>query len=112
MFMTWVNALVGRLKSDYSISPALAYFPIPFPVPDDRLRGQLDAAIEQIFAVRKKYSTSSLADLYGPTSMPADLLEAHTALDRVVDRAFGVRSGKPADADRRKTLISRYNAAI
>jgi hypothetical protein len=31
---------------------------------------------------------SSLADLYDPLAMPAELLKAHQALDRAVDRSY------------------------
>ena len=38
--------------------------------------------------IRKKYTASSLADLYDPNTMPADLLKAHAELDRAVDASY------------------------
>jgi hypothetical protein len=35
-----------------------------------------------------KYPDSSLADLYDPLAMPADLVKAHRELDRAVDLCY------------------------
>ena len=43
---------------------------------------------QMILDVRAKYN-ATLADLYNPTSMPHDLLEAHRANDRAVMEAYG-----------------------
>ncbi len=46
---------------------------------------------------RAAHPTSSLADLYDPDTMPADLRKAHRALDAAVDRLY---RKKPFDSDR------------
>lgn len=110
MFMTWVRRFTGRLESRYSVSPALAYFPIPFPVPDEALRGQLEDAIQLVFNTRRAHDPATLADLYDPETMPRDLRDAHAALDQVVDRAFGVPTGITSDSEREAILRKRYDA--
>lgn len=108
MFMAWVFVFAGRLKSDVSISPALAYFPIPWPEPDELLKEQLAAAITEVFAVRESFSEATLADLYDPTVTPAALLKAHAALDKVVDTAFGATRALKSNEERQQILFERY----
>lgn len=108
MFMAWVTAFAGRLKSDISISPALAYFPIPWPEVDPDLAGKLAKAFEVVETARALFPTASLSDLYGANSMPTDLLEAHRSLDRLVDRAFAPRRQFVDNAERLSHLIATY----
>ena len=86
----WMRTVAGRLKSDYRYSNTIVYnnFIWPDPAPDQR------AAIEQcaqgVLDVRDAHPGKSLADLYDPDKMPADLLAAHKALDAAVEAAYGV----------------------
>ena len=54
-----------------------------------------------------RFPTSSLADLYDPLTMPAELVKAHTALDRAVDTAYAYKGGKD-DASRVAYLFAQY----
>lgn len=56
---------------------------------------------------RKKFPTSTLADLYDPLTMPLDLVKAHQKLNRAVDGAYGQKDFK-SDADRVAFLIDLY----
>lgn len=56
---------------------------------------------------RSSFPDSSLADLYDPSVMPAELVKAHQALDRAVDAAYGKRRFH-TDADRVRFLFERY----
>jgi hypothetical protein len=49
---------------------------------------------------------STLADLYDPITMSADLLKAHQALDRAVEKAYGRTFAD--DAERVAFLFERY----
>lgn len=49
----------------------------------------------------------SLADLYDPLTMPANLLKAHNALDKAVDAAYGYK-GAATDSARVAFLFERY----
>lgn len=108
MFMAWVNAFAGRLKSDISISPALAYFPIPWPEMSGELTTTLAASFELVEAAREKHPAASLAAMYGMNSMPSDLVDVHRALDRIVDRAFAPRRKFADNAERLSHLIAAY----
>lgn len=92
VFNLWNSSVSGRLKGDTRISSTITYNNFPLPTPTDRQRDAVSACAETVLTVRAQYSGSSLADLYGPTSMPADLRKAHTNLDREVVKIYGLRS--------------------
>jgi hypothetical protein len=110
MFMAWVSVFAGRLKSDISISPALAYFPIPWPVLDESMQARLSAAWDQVEHARAEHPTASLADLYSADAMPATLLTAHAELDGAVDACFGARRRRLSQSDRLALLLERVAA--
>ena len=92
MHMAWVRQVAGRLKSDYRYSAKLVYN--NFPWPEDvtaAKRRAVEQAAQKVLDVREAYPEASLADLYDPLSMPADLAKAHAALDRAVDRCYRSR---------------------
>lgn len=110
LYMAWVRTFAGRLKSDISISPALAYFPVPFRVPNDKQVDRLTEAGYDLLGARDSYQGASLADLYDPLTMPKRLVDAHRNLDAAVDSLHGLR--KPTEADRLKVLLRDYEAMI
>jgi hypothetical protein len=89
MHMAWMRVVCGRIKSDYRYSTRLVYnnFPWPQDVARDRRQAVEDAA-QSVLDARGRHPESTLADLYDPIGMPADLLKAHTQLDRAVDRCY------------------------
>ncbi|MEX0153796.1 DNA methyltransferase [Microbacterium sp. LMI1-1-1.1] len=110
MFMAWVSVFAGRLKSDISISPALAYFPIPWPTLNDAAQARLSEAWAHVEGERAEHPGSTLADLYSPDAMPSNLLTAHADLDTAVDAAFGLRRRRPTQSDRLALLLDRVAA--
>ncbi|MBG6056437.1 hypothetical protein IWX81_002874 [Salinibacterium sp. CAN_S4] len=110
IFMAWVSVFVGRLKSDISISPALAYFPVPWPEIADAGKAALAAGWADVEEARGAHPDATLADLYGSNSMPQRLLATHHALDGLVDRTFAQRRRFTDNAERLSHLISAYAA--
>lgn len=110
MFDAWVRAVAGRLKSDMRIAPDLVYNTFPFPDPHGNERARIEAAARRVLDVRAAYPSSSLADLYQPTSTPPELIRAHDGLDRAVDAAIARRRrlGFGSEADRLAVLFERY----
>ena len=74
--MAWMRTVCGRLKSDYSYSNTIVYNNFPWPTPTESQKRRIEQTAQAILDVRAKYPDSSLADLYDPTTMPYDLLEA------------------------------------
>ena len=108
MHMSWVRAVCGRLKSDYRYSAGIVYnnFPWPSNVSDARKR-DIASKVDRLLEARAQFPESSLADLYDPLAMPADVLNAHHAIDKSVDAAYGKRSFK-AEVDRVVYLFEAY----
>ena len=70
-----------------------------------------DGLPQAVLDARKVHTTSSLADLYDPDSMPPNLRRTHAALDLAVDRLY--RSAPFAsDRDRVEHLFGRYEALV
>jgi hypothetical protein len=93
MHMTWMRYVCGRLKSDYSYSNTIVYnnFPWPQDLPKQKIQG-VEKLAQQVLKVRERYPKSSLADLYDPLTMHADLVKAHQDLDKFVDTCYRAQS--------------------
>lgn len=107
MHMAWTRTTCGRLKSDYQYSAKITYNNLPWPEPDDKQRATIDAAAQTVLDGRAAHPQASLADLYDPLTMPANLLKAHQVLDKAVDAAYGYK-GANTDAARVAFLFERY----
>ena len=57
---------------------------------------------------RGKYPDSSLADMYDPLTMPAELVKAHQVLDRAVDKCYR-GAGFGSEAERLEYLFGLYS---
>ena len=108
MHMAWVRVVCGRLESRYHYSAKLVYNNFPWPdAPDAAARAAVEAAATAVLAARTAHPTATLVDLYDRRAMPRSLRQAHTALDRLVDRLY--RRGE-FDNDRARVefLFARY----
>jgi hypothetical protein len=107
MHNAWLRAVGGRLKSDYQYSASIVYNNYPWPEPTEAQRAAIEAAGQAILDARARYPDATLADLYDPLTMPAELRRAHQANDRAVDAAYGYKGDK-ADAPRVAFLFGLY----
>lgn len=108
MFMTWQKAIGGRLKSDPGFSNTVVWNNLPLPQLSDELRQKVIDAGRGVIDARAGHEGQSLADLYDPDFMPADLRKAHQRLDKVVDAAFGARKPCANNEERLQVLFDRY----
>ena len=108
MFITWQKAIGGRLKSDCQFSNTVVWNNLPLPQLSDELRQEIIEAGRGVIDARAKHEGQSLADLYDPDFMPADLRKAHQRLDKVVDVAFGARKPCANNEERLQVLFDRY----
>ena len=103
-----MRAVCGRIKSDYRYSANIVYNNFPWPEnPDEKRFSAVEMAAQATLDARANYSDSSLADLFDPLVMPADLLHAHRVLDRGVDAAYGKRRFS-TEAERVAFLFELY----
>lgn len=112
MHMTWMKYTCGRLKSDYNYSNNIVYNNFPWPEnPSEEKIKNIEKAAQNVLDIRTKYPKSSLADLYNPLIMPADLVKAHQSLDKAVDIAYGKHTFK-TEAERMNFLFDLYKKYI
>ena len=108
MHNAWMRTVAGRLESRYRYSNTIVYNNYPWPQnPSDKQRQAVEAAAQGVLDARALYPQATLADLYDPLTMPAELVKAHTALDRAVDTAYAYKGGKD-DASRVAYLFAQY----
>jgi hypothetical protein len=93
MHMTWTKYVCGRLKSDYSYSSTVVYNNFPWPVnATEKQKAKVEQAAQAVLDARAAFPDSTLADLYDPLTMPAELTKVHAALDKAVDKCYRSRS--------------------
>lgn len=105
--MAWMRAVCGRLEMRYRYSKDIVYNNFPWPDPSSDLRAKIEQAAKAILDARALYPDSSLADLYDPTLMPKELLQAHRLNDRLVMQAYGF-SPKMTESECVAALFRRY----
>ena len=93
--MAWMRMVGGRMKSDYSYSPAV-YNNFPWPSPTDAQRQKIEATAQAILDARAMFHDCNLATLYNELTMPPELLKAHQQNDMAVLAAYGIKKGDPA----------------
>ena len=106
--MIWLSKIGGKLGDGYRYSKGIVYN--TFPVPKSDLKS-LEPLAQEILDIRDKYKDSSLADLYDPDTMPADLLKAHQQLDKKVESLYRIVPFTDDD-DRLEFLLEEYSKMI
>ena len=102
MHMAWMRQVCGRLESRYSYSNTLVYNNYPWPEEaTDAQKTKVEEGAQAVLDARQPLldAGQTLADLYDPLTMPANLLKAHQALDRAVDRCY---RKEPFENDRQR----------
>ncbi len=103
----WMRVVCGRLKSDYRYSKDVVYNNFPWPEATEEQRKRIEETAQGILDARAKYPDSSLADLYDPLVMPAELRKAHHDNDHAVMDAYGYPRDL-AESDIVADLFQRY----
>ncbi|MEO6102051.1 MAG: type IIL restriction-modification enzyme MmeI [Pseudoxanthomonas sp.] len=109
--MAWLSHIGGRLESRFRFSSGLVYNTFPWPDASSAQRVVIEALAQAVLDARAAHPTSSLADLYDPDTMPANLRKAHRALDLAVDKLYRPKPFE-SDRDRVEHLFGRYEALV
>ncbi len=111
MHMAWMAHIGGRLESRYRYSIGLVYDTFPLVDATADQREEIKMLAQEVLDARAKHETSSLADLYDPDTMPANLRKAHKALDKAVDQLY---RKEPFENDRERVehLFGLYEQMI
>lgn len=113
MHLIWLDAVGGKLKTDYNYSIGLVYNTFPVPKLSEKIKEKLEEAIIDILDFRDE-NGGTLAELYGsplaeknPKPMNEELLNLHKYLDKVVDSIYSEREFKD-DEERLALLLKMY----
>ena len=84
----WIGTVCARMRSDYSYSNTLGWNTFPVPLLTEKNKADLTRCAEDILLAREAHFPATIADLYDPDEMPADLREAHERNDEVLERIY------------------------
>ena len=109
--MEWMRAVCGRLGDGYRYSANIVYNNFPFASLDEKDKETLTATAQGILDARAEFGDCSLADLYNPLTMPANLRKAHERNDQAVLKIYGIdKTATPSDIV--KELFTRYEKEV
>lgn len=111
MHMDWLRLVGGRLESRYRYSATIVYNTFPWPDASERQRQEIEQLGREVILARAAHPDKTMAQLYDPDKMPENLLEAHQALDRAVEKLYRDRPFRDT-AERQEYLLARYEELI
>ncbi len=103
----WIGTVCVRLEMRFSYSNTLGWNTFPVPTLTEKNRADLTRCAEDILLAREAHFPATIADLYDPEKMPADLREAHERNDEVLERIYIGRRFKN-DTERLEKLFELY----
>jgi hypothetical protein len=92
---------------DFSYSNTLGWNTFPVPTLTEQNKAELTRCAEEILLVREAHFPATIADLYDPDAMPADLRAAHERNDETLERIYIGRRFKN-DTERLEKLFELY----
>jgi type II restriction/modification system DNA methylase subunit YeeA len=107
MHMVWVDAVGGKLKTDYRYSAKLCYNTFPFPDITLKQKENLNLYVFALLDERAKHPEKTMAQLYDPNKMPKGLKQAHEELDRAIEQFYRLQSFT-SDTERLEYLFKLY----
>lgn len=103
----WIGAVCVRMRTDFSYSNTLGWNTFPVPKLTEKNKEDLTRCAEDILLAREAHFPATIADLYDPEKMPADLRHAHERNDEVLERIYIGRRFKN-DTERLEKLFDLY----
>jgi hypothetical protein len=107
LHLVWIGTVCGKLKTDYRYSNTLGWNTFPVPKLTDQNKADLTRCAEDILLAREAHFPATIADLYDPETMPANLREAHERNDETLERIYLGRRFKN-DTERLEKLFELY----
>ncbi len=107
----WLNAIGGKMKTDYQYSKNVVYNTFPFPPISTQRKNEITQAVFRILEEREKHPEKTLAQLYDPDKMPDGLREAHRQNDEIIEKCYRSTPFK-SDEERLEYLFKLYEKMI
>ncbi|WP_439496135.1 class I SAM-dependent DNA methyltransferase [Bosea sp. (in: a-proteobacteria)] len=111
LHLSWIATVCGRLESRLRYSSTLGWNTFPLPSLTEKNRADLTRCAEDILLAREAHFPATIADLYDPEKMPADLREAHERNDEVLERIYVGRRFRN-DTERLEKLFELYTKMV
>ncbi len=111
LHIVWIATVCVRLRTDYSYSNTLGWNTFPVPPLSEQNKADLTRCAEEILLAREAHFPATIADLYDPEAMPADLRAAHDRNDETLERIYIGRRFKN-DTERLEKLFELYTQMI
>jgi hypothetical protein len=103
----WIATVCGRMRTDPRYSNTLGWNTFPVPTLTEKNKADLTRCAEDILLAREAHFPATIAELYDPEKMPADLGEAHERNDEVLERIYIGRRFRN-DTERLEKLFELY----
>jgi hypothetical protein len=107
LHLVWIATVCGKLETRYRYSNTLGWNTFPVPTLTEKNKTDLTRCAEDILLAREAHFRATIADLYDPEKMPADLREAHDRNDEVLERIYIGRRFRN-DTERLEKLFELY----
>ena len=107
LHLVWIATVCGKLETRYRYSNTLGWNTFPVPTLTEKNKADLTRCAENILLAREHHFPATIADLYDPENMPADLRAAHDRNDEVLERIYIGRRFKN-DTERLEKLFDLY----
>lgn len=107
LHLVWIGTVCGKMKTDYRYSNTLGWNTFPVPDLTEQNKADLTRSAEKILLARESHFPKTIADLYDPETMPANLREAHEHNDETLERIYIGRRFKN-DTERLEKLFELY----
>ena len=106
-----MRTVSSRLENRYRYLNTLVYNTFPFPDATDAQKQHIESLAEDILMARASNVGMTMAELYDPDKMPADLKQAHNNLDDAVDKLYRPQ-GFANTEERLEHLLARYEELV
>jgi hypothetical protein len=107
LHLVWIATVCGKMKTDFRYSNTLGWNTFPVPTLTGQNKSDLTRCAEDILLAREAHFPATIADLYDPESMPADLRAAHERNDETLERIYIGRRFRN-DTERLEKLFELY----
>ncbi|HBO7163464.1 TPA: class I SAM-dependent DNA methyltransferase [Pseudomonas aeruginosa] len=107
LHLVWIGTVCGKMKTDFRYSNTLGWNTFPVPLLTEQNKADLTRCAEDILLAREAHFPATIADLYAPDAMPANLRHAHYRNDEVLERIYIGRRFKN-DTERLEKLFGLY----
>lgn len=105
--LTWIASVCGRLELRFSYTNTVGWNTFPIPTLSSQNKVDLTRCAENILLAREEHFPATIADLYDPEKMPANLHDAHERNDETLERIYIGRRFKN-DTERLEKLFDLY----